>query len=170
MGQTKTATFATDLSYGSNTNSDNDIDVICSERKSSASSKVMASNGGHKMCDFGMVKRLIVDVDTEDAENNNEHCSDKNVVANGGSVSVANEKVATTQASADSTSSSQTDSEYTYLFGLIKVQAKLKWVNIIGIIVIHSMFLYVFTQSPLKPRIFTYMWGKFRLLFNVFSV
>lgn len=177
MGQTKTATFA-ELSYGSkshhnlnnnnNNSSDSDVDVICDARKASSKSAMMASSSGNnKVIDFGVVKRVIVDVDIEDADNNNENVSDKNVVANGIKPSVKDDATivedgqqTTTQAAADSTS--QTEEEYSY-FGFIKVQAKLKWLNIVGIIVIHSMFLYVFTQDAFMPSIYTYLWGKFNL-------
>lgn len=49
---------------------------------------------------------------------------------------------------------------YTY-FGFIKVNAKLKWDNIIGIVVIHSMFLYTFLHwRHIPTNIMTYLWGK----------
>lgn len=49
--------------------------------------------------------------------------------------------------------------EYNY-FGF-KVGAKLKWPNIIGIVIIHCMFVYVFFDGRPKPRnIWTYAWGK----------
>lgn len=49
--------------------------------------------------------------------------------------------------------------EYNY-FGF-KVGAKLKWPNIIGIIIIHSLFVYVFFDGRQKPRnVWTYAWGK----------
>lgn len=48
---------------------------------------------------------------------------------------------------------------YTY-FGFIKVNAKLKWDNIIGIIVIHTMFLYSFLHwRHIPTHIMTYLWG-----------
>lgn len=59
----------------------------------------------------------------------------------------------------------KSDDGYTY-FGFIKVNAKLKWDNIIGIVVIHTMFLYSllhFRQIP--TNILTYIWGKFFINF-----
>lgn len=54
---------------------------------------------------------------------------------------------------------------YTY-FGFIKVNAKLKWDNIIGIFVIHTMFVYSFLHWRYIPtNILTYIWGKSHLLF-----
>lgn len=45
-------------------------------------------------------------------------------------------------------------------FGFIKVNAKLKWDNIIGIVVIHSMFIYAFFHwRNIPTSIFTYLWG-----------
>lgn len=166
MGQTKTATFA-ELSFGSSTNSsrsnnnnnnsDGEVDVICG---GGVGRKASPPINGTKISDFGVVQRVIVDMDTEDAANNNDNCSDNNASSTIRASAAAAGK--TQQASADSTTSqSEPDLEYTYLFGLIKTQAKLKWVNIVGIVVIHCMFLYVFTQSPLMPSIYTYMWGKF---------
>lgn len=49
---------------------------------------------------------------------------------------------------------------YTY-FGFIKVNAKLKWDNIIGILIIHSMFVYTFLHwNNIPTNILTYLWGK----------
>ncbi len=49
---------------------------------------------------------------------------------------------------------------YTY-FGFIKVNAKLKWDNIIGIVIIHTMFLYSFIHwRHIPTNIMTYLWGK----------
>lgn len=49
---------------------------------------------------------------------------------------------------------------YTY-FGFIKVNAKLKWDNIIGIAIIHTMFLYAFLHwKHIPTNILTYLWGK----------
>lgn len=56
------------------------------------------------------------------------------------------------------------EKEYNY-FGY-KVEAKLKFLNIIGIFSIHFLFLYVLTQSPLGPSLWTYAWGKFMTLFK----
>lgn len=60
---------------------------------------------------------------------------------------------------ADTTNDTKPEKEYNY-FGY-KVEAKLKFVNIIGIFSIHFLFLYTLTQSPLGPSLWTYAWGKF---------
>lgn len=53
---------------------------------------------------------------------------------------------------------------YTY-FGFIKVNAKLKWDNIIGIVIIHTLFVYSFLHwRNIPTHIMTYVWGKSLLL------
>lgn len=53
---------------------------------------------------------------------------------------------------------------YTY-FGFIKVNAKLKWDNIIGIVIIHTMFLYSFLHwRHIPTNIMTYLWGKLHFI------
>lgn len=59
----------------------------------------------------------------------------------------------------DNTADTKPEKEYNY-FGY-KVEAKLKFLNIIGIFGIHFLFLYTLTQSPLGPSLWTYAWGKF---------
>lgn len=59
----------------------------------------------------------------------------------------------------DNTTEPEVAKEYSY-FGY-KVEAKLKFLNIIGIFSIHFLFLYTLTQSPLGPSLWTYAWGKF---------
>lgn len=59
----------------------------------------------------------------------------------------------------DNTTGTTPDKEYSY-FGY-KVEAKLKFLNIIGIFSIHFLFLYTLTQNPLGPSLWTYAWGKF---------
>lgn len=60
------------------------------------------------------------------------------------------------------------DGGYTY-FGFIKVNAKLKWDNIIGIVIIHTMFLYSFMHWRYIPtNLATYIWGEFVCSFFLF--
>lgn len=55
----------------------------------------------------------------------------------------------------------------TMLFGLFEFDAPLKWDNISGIIIIHSLFLYAFfCREPLPKNYQTYLWGKCPFFFS----
>lgn len=110
--------------------------------------------------------KQIVDVDTEDTDNNNVSGNNHNSSGVAATKTPANGNVigttataaptAAEPASADAVSADKQEFDY---FGF-KVGAKLKWTNIIGIVVIHAMFLYTFTHNPLLPRLYTYAWGE----------
>lgn len=101
--------------------------------------------------------KRIIDTDPEDTDNNNA----VNVVNHNSfaSTAAATDSTPASSPAKDSSTAVETEEqEYSY-FGF-KVGAKLKWVNIIGIVVIHALFVYTFTHNPLLPRIYTYMWGE----------
>lgn len=115
------------------------------------------------------------DVTVDDMDNNNVSDNNHNNQRNGGDVvgggvdiitaaigAASNiDPPATATEAADTetnTKSGHADDEYVY-FGF-KVGAKLKWTNIIGIIIIHMMFVYTFMHNPFLPSIYTYAWGK----------
>lgn len=101
--------------------------------------------------------KKIVDMDTEDTDNNNfDTVSDHH---NGKLLTATATTTATANGVAASAAAAKIEPvEYDY-FGF-KFGAKLKWANIIGIIVVHALFLYTFTHNPLLPRIHTYAWGE----------
>lgn len=120
-------------------------------------SPTCSQNGAvnQKVC---ALPKQIVDVDTEDTDNNNVSANNHNGIKSS-SASNGNASVDTTKVENDADTVSSEVQEYDY-FGF-KVGAKLKWANIVGIIVIHAMFLYTFTHNPLLPRWYTYAWGEF---------
>lgn len=118
-----------------------------------------APDSAHQKC---TLPKQIVDVDTEDTDNNNVSGNNHNS-SGGGTNTSANGNVIGTAVTAPAEptaadSVSEDVEEYDY-FGF-KVGAKLKWTNIVGIIVIHAMFVYTFTHNPMLPRIYTYAWGE----------
>lgn len=52
--------------------------------------------------------------------------------------------------------------EYT-LLGIVKFKSPIKWLNTISIVLIHLIFVYGFLTYPLKAKLLTTVWGKFRL-------
>lgn len=110
----------------------------------------------------GALSKQIVDVDTEDLDNNNVEAKNQNQQSSDDKPaslsSAGNGHVAGASASAADDTVEESAQEYNY-FGF-KVGARLKWPNIIGIVVIHIMFLYTFVHDPFLPRIYTYFWGK----------
>lgn len=116
------------------------------------------------------------DVVADDLDNNNVSDNNHNNQRNGGNVvggtnggvdkitaangADANASNADPAAAADNDTSADDDNVEEFVYFGFKVGAKLKWTNIIGIIVIHMMFVYTFMHNPFLPRIYTYAWGK----------
>lgn len=119
----------------------------------------------------------IVDADPSDTDNNNANCvanhntsivltdgkptkppATANGVANGSAVGGSGGAPQTEEVAA-AAAAATAEQEFSF-FG-IKFGAKLKWVNIIGITIIHALFVYIFTHNPLMPRYQTYLWGEF---------
>lgn len=132
MGHSSTiTTTTTSLEYGTTVNNNNE--PVTSKRQ---------------LCD-NIVKNGAAA--TIDSMNNN-------VNYNNNVIKSATDSIGTSdQQTNDGTS--EPPKEYNY-FGY-KVEAKLKFLNIIGIFSIHFLFLYTLTQSPLGPSLLTYAWGKF---------
>lgn len=99
-------------------------------------------------------KRYLEEVNNWcDSDSNKKCCNNNNttVINNNNSYDKLNTK------SDIEVISEEKEVEYNY-FGF-KVRSKLKWANIIGIVIIHIMFVYALLHSPLVPSIWTYAWG-----------
>lgn len=156
MGATTTTTTTVSYAHTAVVDSDNDKDCL-------RSGGAAAANG----CCNGMLSKQIVDVDTEDMDNNNVDSKNQNQSSESGGKQVGSASHVGQSGVANANVDANMDDEPVQLYNYFgfKVGARLKWPNIIGITVIHIMFLYTFVHNPFLPRIYTYFWGECLLAF-----